>query len=89
VIRRHDIAVLVDGAQDHEVRAGAQRADLGDLERPEPAREGELRLVGHLLAAKDNDRMLLERRARLFIGGVVRRDLGKRYPTQLGGEART
>jgi len=33
--------------------------------------------------------MLLERRARLFVGGVVRRDLGKRHATQLGGEART
>src|SRR5215475_6737049 len=64
MIRRHDLAVLVDRAEDHEVGARAQRADLGHLERSEPARERKLGLVGHLLAAKDNDRMLLERRAR-------------------------
>src|SRR5262249_12488549 len=89
VIRRHNVAVLVDRAEDHEIGARTQRADLGYLERPEPAREGELRLVGHLLAAKDDHRMLLERGARLLVCAVVRRDLGERYATQLGGEART
>src|SRR5262245_30460820 len=64
MIRRHDLAVLVDRAEDHEVGARAQRADLGHLERSEPARERKLGLVGHRLAAKDNARMLLERRAR-------------------------
>jgi hypothetical protein len=34
VIRRHDLAVLVDGAEDHEVGARAQRADLGDSSGP-------------------------------------------------------
>src|SRR5262245_4267867 len=89
MIRRHDLAVLVDRAEDHEVGARAQRADLGHLERSEPARERKLGLVGHLLAAKDNDRMLLERRARLFICGVVRRDFGQRHAAQLGGKAWT
>jgi hypothetical protein len=89
VIRRHDVAVLIDRAEDHEVGARAQRADLGHLERPEPAREGELHLVGHILAVKDNDRMLLERRARLVVCRGVGRDLGKRHAAQLGGEART
>jgi hypothetical protein len=37
VIRRHDLAVLVDGGEDDEIRAHALRADLGDLERPEAA----------------------------------------------------
>jgi hypothetical protein len=52
-------------------------------------RECELRLVGHILAAKDKNRMLLERGARLLVRGVVGRDLGERHAAQLGGEART
>jgi hypothetical protein len=64
-------------------------ADLGHLERSEAAREGELRLVGHILIAKNKDRMLLERRARLLVSGVVRGDLGKRHAAQLGRETRT
>ena len=89
MIRRHDLAVLVDRAEDDEVGAGAQRADLGHFERSEPAREGELHLVGYVLAAEDEDRMLLERGARLLVRGVVGRDLGERHAAQLGGEAWT
>src|SRR5215510_3169206 len=33
--------------------------------------------------------MLLERGARLLVGGVVRRDLGQRHAAQLGGKAWT
>src|SRR5258707_9928301 len=87
--RRRKPAVLVNRTEDHEVGAGALRADLGHLERPEAAREGELRLVGHVLAAKDKDRMLLKRRACPLVCGVIRRDIGKRHTAQLGGEART
>ena len=67
--------------------AGAERADLGHLRRTEAAREGELALVGHLLAAKHQNRMLLERRARRRVGGVVGCDVAKRHAVQLGGEA--
>jgi hypothetical protein len=48
-----------------------------------------MRLVGNILAAKDKDRMLLERGARLLVRGGVRRDLGEGHAAQLGGEART
>src|SRR5689334_855449 len=53
VIRRHDLAVLVDRAEDHEIGTRAHRANFGDLERPEATRESELRLIGDVLAAKD------------------------------------
>src|SRR5262249_34014809 len=77
------------GGGAREVGAGAERSHLGHFERPEPTREGELRFVGHLLAAKDNDRVLLEGRPRFFICGLVGRDPGQRDAAQLGGKART
>src|SRR4051812_23933567 len=89
VIRRHDLAVLVDGAEGHEIGASAQRADFGHLKRPKAARESELRLIGDVLAAKDQDRMLLESRPRYLVCGVFRRDLGERYAAQLSGKSRT
>ena len=69
--------------------AGADRADLGHLRRSEAARERKLALVAHLLAAKDQNRMLLKSRARRRIRGVVICDLVKRHTTQLGAKART
>src|ERR1035441_4341276 len=89
MIGQHHFAVRADGAEDHKMAAGAERADLGHLRRTEAAREGELALVGHLLAAKDQNRMLLERRARRHVGGVVGRDVAKRHAAQLGVEAWT
>ena len=89
MIRRHDLAVLVDGREDREVGAGAERADLGHLQRPETAREGELRVVGHVLAAKDQHRMLLERGADLPVCVLIGRDVGDADAAQLGAEART
>src|SRR5690348_4181466 len=44
VIRRHDLAVLVDRAEDHEIGTHSQRANFGHLERPKATREGELGL---------------------------------------------
>ena len=69
--------------------AGAERADLGDFRRTEAAREGELALVGHFLVAKNQNRMLLERRARGGIGGIVSGDIGERHAAQFGGKAWT
>ena len=69
--------------------AGAERADLGHFRRTEAAREGELALVGHLLAAEHQHRMLLERGARRRIGGIVTGDIGKRDAAQFGGKTRT
>src|SRR5262245_62113733 len=89
VIRRHDLAVLVDRAEDHEIGANAQRADFGYFERSKATRVSKLRLIGDVLVAKDNDRMLLKGRTRHPVRGVVRRDLGERYPAQLSSKART
>ncbi len=45
------------------MRTGALRADLGHFRRPEAARKGELKFVGHLLVAKHQNGMFLEGRA--------------------------
>ena len=89
MIRRHDFAVRADGGQGDEMGAGAERADLGHLGRTEAAREGELALVGHLLAAKHQDRMLLEGRARRRVGGIVSGNIGERHAAQFGGKTWT
>ena len=75
VIGRHHLAVRADGAEDHEMRAGALRADLGHFRRAEAARKRELNLVGHLLAAKHQNGMLLEGGPHRRIGGIVRGDI--------------
>ena len=59
VIGRHHLAVGADGGQPDEMRAGAERTDLGDLRLAETAREGELDVVADVLAAENKDRMLL------------------------------
>ena len=69
--------------------AGAERADFGHFRRTEAARERELALVRHVLAAKHQNRMFLERRARRRISGVVLGDVGERDAAQLGGKAWT
>ena len=89
VIGRHDFAVGADGGEDDEVAAGAERADFGHFRRTEAARERKLALVGHVLAAKHQNRMFLEGRARRSISGIVCGDIGERDAAQLGGKART
>src|ERR1700687_1489821 len=71
------------------MRASTLRADLGHFRRAEAARKGELKLVGHLLVAKDQNGMLLEGSARRRICGMVRGDIRKRNTAQFGGESRT
>src|ERR1700694_3765739 len=89
VIRGHYLSVRADGAEDHKMRTGTLRADLGHFRRAEAARKGELKLVGHLLVAKDQNGMLLEGSARRRICSIVRGDIRKRSTTQFGGEPRT
>ena len=69
--------------------AGAERADFGGFRRAEAAREGELALVGHLLAAEHQHRVLLEGGARRRVSGVVSGDIGERDAAQFGGKTRT
>src|SRR6202022_1736930 len=89
VIWRHHLSVRADGAEDHKMRSRTLRADLGHLRWAEPARKGELKLVGHLLVTQDQHGMFLEGCARGRIGGVVRGDVGKRHAAQFSGESRT
>ena len=89
MIRRHDLAVLVDSAEDHQVGAPTRRGGRGHLQRPEATGEGKLRLVGHILIAKDQNRMLLQCRARLTVRVVICGDVLKHHAAQLCGEART
>ena len=69
--------------------AGALRRRRRYFERPEAAREGDLRFVGHVLVAKDQDGMRFEGGAHRLIGGVIGGDVGKRHATQFGGKAGT
>ena len=89
VILGHHLAVVADGGEDDEIGAGAERADLGRLRRPETARKGELALAAHLLAAKQQNRMVLERRAHRRVNGIVGRDIGQRHAAYFGGKAWT
>ena len=61
VICGHHLSVRSDGRENHKMRAGALRADLGHFRRPEAARKGKLKFVGHLLVAKDQYGMLPRR----------------------------
>ena len=75
VIGRHNFSVRADGAENHEMRAGALRADFCHLWRAEAARKGKLNFVGHVLAAKHHNGMFLEGGPHRRIGGIVRRDI--------------
>src|SRR6516165_9427190 len=89
VIGGHDLTVLIDGGEDDEICAGALCGGQRDFERPEAARERYLDVVGYLLVAKQQDRMLLERSAYFAVCVIVGSDVGKRDAPQLGGKART
>src|SRR5580700_5071992 len=88
VILGHHLAVIADGGEDDEIGAGAERADFGRLRRPETSRKGKLALAAHLLAAKQQHRMVLERRAHRCVNGIVGRDIGQRHAAYFGGKAR-
>ncbi len=75
VIFAHHVALLVESREDHQVGAVALRLRLGDLERSEVSREGKLRLIGDVLVAKDQNRVLLERRAHPRVCAVVGRNV--------------
>src|SRR5450755_4652651 len=89
VICRHYLSVRADGAENHKMRAGALRADLGYFRRPEAARKGKLKFVGHLLVAKDQNGMLLEGSTRRRISGIVCGDIRKRRVAHLRAESWT
>src|ERR1700740_204209 len=69
--------------------AGAERTDLGYFRWTEATRKFELALVGDVLAAKHQHRMLLECRAHRRISGIVHTHLRKRHAAQFGGKPRT
>ena len=69
--------------------AGAERADLGHFRRAEALGEGELQVVGDLLAAKDENRVLLEGGADGCVSGIVIGHIGERDAAQFSGKART
>src|SRR6516164_1222149 len=89
MIRRHNLAVFVNGAENNKIGAGPLRSDLGDFKRSEAARKSKLRLVCYTLAAKDEHGMLLEGGAHCLVGAIVGGDIGKRDAAQLGRKAWT
>ena len=86
VIGRHDLPILADRAEDHEMGTGALRTDFRYFRRTEAAREGELGLIVHLLTAKDENRMFLKSPAHRRIGGAIRCNLRNLHAAQLHGE---
>ena len=89
VIFQHYVSLIVESLEDHEVGAVALRTHLGDLERAEAAREGKLCFIGDVLVAKDENRVLLERRAHRRVCGVACRNVVDGHCAQFGGKART
>src|SRR6185437_2195035 len=55
----------------------------------EPPREGKLRLVGHILAAEQQDRMVFEGGSHFRIDIIVCRHIGERHAAQFGGKTWT
>jgi hypothetical protein len=68
------------------MRAGALRTHLGHFRRAEAPRKGELNLVGHLLGAKHQNGIFLERGPHRLVGRI-RCDIRKRHAAELGGES--
>lgn len=89
VIFRHYLALLVEGLEDHQVGAAALRTHLGDLERAETVREGKLRFIGDVLVTKDQNRVLLERRAHRRVCGLGCRNVADGHSAQFRDKART
>ena len=71
-VGRHRLAVRPDGREDHEMRASALRRSRRYFERAEATREGDLRFIGNLLIAKEEDRVLFEGGAHRPVSGIVR-----------------
>src|SRR5689334_2968988 len=84
--RRHERAVRADVVEAAVERARADRALLDDLERPEGARERDLEIVGHVLVAEDEDRVLFERGADRAVGGIAARDVQQADAADLRSE---
>src|SRR5581483_8619216 len=92
VVAREHLAVGVQiGQVDHRLvgksALGRHRLLAPDIERAEPAREGELLLAGEALVAEDQHRVLVDRRLELVDGLAVDR-LGQVDAEHLGAELR-
>ena len=61
------------------MRAGADRADFCHFQRAEFARESDLEVIGDVLTAKHEERVLFERGAHRVISGLVVRHVGERH----------
>ena len=70
------------------MRAGALRRSPRYFERAEATREGDLRFVGNLLIAKEEDRVLFEGGAHRPVSGIVIGHIGKSHAVELGRKAR-
>src|SRR5215471_5924857 len=89
MIRRYDFAVRADRSEDDEMRSGAKRTDLGYFRWTEAARKCELALVGHVLIAEHQDRIVFEYRAHRPISRIMCGDVGERHAAQFGTESGT
>src|ERR1700722_43794 len=89
MILRNDFAVIADGGENDKMRAGAERADLGELRRTEAARESKLPLAADFLAAKQQHRVLFECRTNGIVGRIVIGDVGQRHAADFGAKTWT
>src|SRR6476646_1028241 len=86
VIGRDNLPVLPDRTEDHKVGASALRTNLRHFRRTEATREGELRIIVHLLVTKDENRMFFKSRAHRRIHGSIGYDLRNLHAEQFDGE---
>ena len=75
VLGRYNLSVLPDRTEDHEVGASALRTNFRHFRRTEATREGELGVIVHLLATKNENRMFFKSRAHRGIHGSIGYDL--------------
>ena len=89
MVGRHDLALGADVGQARIEAAGAQRGDLGELERPEGAAVGDLDVVGDRLVAEHQERMVLEGGAHGLVGLGVGGDVEHGDALHLDAESRS
>jgi hypothetical protein len=89
VVGRDDAALGIEIGEVNEIGSGSESPDLGDLQRSEAARIGELDVVGDLLVPKHQQRVFLEGGTQLGVQFRMLGDIGDRRAARLDAETGT